>query len=352
MAKPRVTATADELRRAAREIFVAAGTSEEDARQMADAFVWANLRGIDSHGIAKVPRYLELFEKGEANPRPTVRVERTRPAAITVDADQAPGPVALSGAMAAAIELAGETGVAIASVRGTVHTGAIGYYTTLAAQAGMVGIGIVAGVPNMGYEGARGPAVATSPLSIALPAGEEPAFLLDMATAAIALGKIAQYRLRGEELPAGVAVSAEGEPTTDPNVAKIPQPVGGAKGSGMSLAFELLASGLAGNPIVSEYHGDSPDGKRHRQNALLIAIDVSAFLPLERYREIVDETLRTIGALPPAGEGPVLYPGARGAATLAKREHDGVAVPEPLWEQIAAAAERLGVDPPVGKKVG
>jgi LDH2 family malate/lactate/ureidoglycolate dehydrogenase len=346
MAKPRVRVPVDELRTLVTETFVAAGMSPEHAASTAEPFIWANLRGIDSHGVSRVPRYLELFASGESNPAPKIEVHRPRPAALIVDADRAPGPLALTEAMRAAIAAARETGVAWATVRATTLSGAIGYYTGLAAAAQMIGMGIVAGVPNMGYHGAKGVGVATSPLSIAIPAVRHADLILDMATAGIALGKIAQYRINGEELPAGMALTAEGEPTTDPSVAKIPLPVGGAKGSGMSLAFELVSSGLAGNPIVAPYHSGTPEGRRHRQNATLIAVDVSAFADPGEYATNVDDTIDAIKALPALEGAEILYPGERGAATYAERERDGVPLAPKSWEELAQAAAGLGVAVP------
>jgi len=346
MAKPRVRVAASDLRKLVTEMFVAAGMTAEQAATTAEPFVWANLRGVESHGVARVPRYLELFASGEANPAPRIEVRRPRPAALILDADRAPGPLALTLGMRAAIEAARETGVAWATVRATTLSGAIGYYTSLAGDAGMVGLGIVAGMPNMGYHGARGVAVATSPLSIAIPAARHPALILDMATAGIALGKIAQYRAEGEQLPAGMALSADGEPTTDPSVAKIPLPLGGAKGSGMSLAFELLASGLAGNPVVPAYHSGTPEGRRHRQNATLIAVDVSAFLDPGEYAATVDETIDAIKALPALDGAEILYPGERGAASYAERARDGVPLAPKSWEELSQAAAGLGLSVP------
>jgi LDH2 family malate/lactate/ureidoglycolate dehydrogenase len=339
----RVRVTAEALRSLATHILISAGLSADNAVSVAAAFIWANLRGIDSHGVSRLPRYLELFEQGEANAQPSIDVKHVRDAAILVDADRAPGPLALTIAMREAIRVARQTGVAWANVRGTVHTGAIGYYTSMAATDGFAGIGIVAGIPNMAYERARGVGVATSPLAVALPASRHPDFILDMATASIALGKIAQYKARGELLPHGVAVTAEGVPTVDPADAKIPLPVGGAKGSGMSLAFELLASGLSGNPIVSEFHAGK---KRHRQNATLIAVDVSAFLPLDAFRGIVDDTIDAVSGLPRSGDAPVLVPGARGAATYEERMRDGVPLPAKIWDEITEVAQTRGVAVP------
>jgi LDH2 family malate/lactate/ureidoglycolate dehydrogenase len=346
MPAPRVRILADDLRTLATATLSAAGLSDEHAATVADCFVWANLRGVDSHGISRLARYVELFEKGEAAVAPQMRTVRVRDAALLIHADRAPGPVALTHAMREAVALARRTGVAWVTVAETVHTGAIGYYTSWAASEGMAAIGIVAGVPNMGYEGARGAAVATSPLSIALPAAEHPDFVLDMATATIALGKIAQYKARGEQLPEGAATTAEGEPTIDPAEAKIPLPVGGAKGSGMSLAFELLTGALAGAPIVPGYHDGSAGGRRHRQNATLIAVDIAAFLPVAEFSAIVDQTIDAITGLAPSGAAAVTVPGQRAAATAAERARDGIPLAPKVWSGVVEVAQKLGVDVP------
>jgi ureidoglycolate dehydrogenase (NAD+) len=335
MPPERITVPAPQLEKLVTGIYVAHGLRADDAATLARVLVWANLRGVDSHGVSRALRYVELCEKGEANRTPEIAVSHPRPAVLAVEADRAPGPVALEAAMRAAIETARETGVAWAGVRATTLTGAIGYYTSLAAEAGMIGIGIVAGMPNMAYEGAKGAAVATSPLSIAVPSAKHPTVLLDMATAVIALGKIRQYKNRGEQLPEGVAATKEGEPTTDPELAAVPLPLGGAKGSGMSLAFELLTSVLTGNAIVSGFHSGD---KRHRQNAALVALDVEAFTPLDAFRSAVDATLDTLKGL---GED-VRFPGERGAAVEAERRANGIPVPKKLWETLQAEAEQVG----------
>jgi LDH2 family malate/lactate/ureidoglycolate dehydrogenase len=327
-------------------IFRANDVSDEHARTVADVLVWANVRGIDSHGVSRVPRYLELFEKGQAKARPEMVTERPAAAVVTVDADGAPGPVALDHAMRQAIEVARETGVAWAGVRGTVHTGAVGYYASQAAEAGMIGIGLVAGVPNMAYTGTSVAGVATSPLTIAVPAGRHPTALLDMATATIALGKIAQYKINGLPLPEGAALTKAGEPTTDPAEAAIPTPMAGAKGAGMSLMFELLTSVLLNNPIVSEFHGGTTEGRRHRQNAALIAVDVEAFGPRQRFLDAVDDTLDAVLGLPSADDSPVAYPGQRSAATEEERTARGVPVAGKTWQALVEAAERYGLPLP------
>ncbi|WP_394326776.1 Ldh family oxidoreductase, partial [Thermobifida halotolerans] len=231
-----------------------------------------------------------------------------------------------------------------AAARRTVHTGAIGYYTSKIAEEGLVGIAFVAGMPNMGYTGVKGAAVATSPLSIAVPTRERPPVLLDMATATIALGKIAQYRNSGKPLPEGAAATADGVPTTDPGLAKMPLPLGGAKGAGMSLLFEMLTSVLVQAPILASFHGDDPEGRVHRQNALIIALDPAAFGDADGYAETVAQTLDALKGLPRADEATeISYPGERSAATAAERSREGIPVAGKVWKELAAAAERTGV---------
>ena len=251
-------------------------------------------------------------------------------------------------AVTEAVSGARECGIGWASVRGTVHTGAIGYYTSRAAGAGMAAVGVVAGIPNMAYEGARGAAVATSPLSVAVPAGRHEVVLLDMATAVMALGRIAQLKAAGTALPPGVAVTADGEPTTDPALAAVPVPVGGAKGSGMSLVFEMLASGLVANPIVPAFHSGTKEGRRHRQNGFILAIDVSAFLPADEFtRDDRRHRGRHQVAAPRRGT-------ERGAGARRARPPQRARPPAPagiplgpkVWRGLTELAEPLGVAVP------
>ncbi|WP_328476638.1 Ldh family oxidoreductase [Actinoplanes sp. NBC_00393] len=347
MPPQKVLVPADELRAFTTALFTAAGVTPEHAATISDVLTWASLRGVDSHGASRVPRYLELLDSGEANRDPSPAFSSTSPAVAVLDADRAPGPVALTAAADEAISRARASGIGAVGVRRTVHTGAIGYYTSRIADAGLVGIAFVAGMPNMAYPGVKGAAVATSPLSIAVPAAGQPPALLDMATAGIALGKIAQFRNAGKQLPEGTAATADGTPTTDPNLAKMPLPLGGVKGAGMSLVFELLTSVLVGAPIFSSFHGDDPQGRVHRQNALILALDPAAFGNADEFGPAVASTLDTLKGLTPAEEGTeIRYPGEGSAAVAGRRAADGVPVAAKVWGELQVAAEKLGVPAP------
>lgn len=336
-----------------RELLERRGVAAEHAAAIAEVSVWASTRGIDSHGIVRVPRYLEMFDSGAANLRPELRIRPTAPAVEVVDADWAPGPVALRAAADAAVRTAREAGAATVAVRHTVLSGAIGYYTNRIAESGFVGICVVAGMPTMAYTGARGPAVATSPLSIAVPSRRHPTVLLDMATATIALGRIAEHRASGTRLPEGSAATEDGTPTVDPEEAAMALPLGGAKGSGMSLAFELITGVLVGAPILSELHGGVPGGRPHRQNALVMALDPAAFGDAGTFPERVDATTEALKGLPVAdGAGGIFLPGERSSAVAAERLERGVPVSHDVWAQLVEAATALGVEVPTGSAQG
>lgn len=345
MSKPeKIRVSADALRDMVRTMFEKLGSSSGDALTVANVLVWANLRGVDSHGVSRIPRYVEMFESGEAKARPTMLVSYPRPAVVVIDADSAPGPVAMQRAASEVIAVGRRTGVAWAAVRGTVHTGAIGYYVSEVVDAGMIGIGLVAGVPNMAYAGSNVAGVATSPIAIAVPSERHGTVLLDMATAIIALGKIAQFRQSATPLEPGMALTATGEPTIDPAKAEIPMPVGGPKGAGLSLMIEFLSGVLVGNPIVAEFHSGTPEGQRHRQNGTIIAVDIAAFGDALKFRTGVDAALDAIKALPRAGGiKEIRYPGERGSLTFVERSSRGIPLAPGPWQKLCKDAQKLGV---------
>ena len=332
----------ERLRALVGEIFTRAGMAEDNARIVADVLVWADLRGMGSHGVMRVPRYVDFMRRGDLNGQPRITTAESG-ATISVDADRAAGPVAMVRATELAVAKASDSGIALALVRSTTHTGANGYYTQMGARSGMATIAVSASTPNMAYHGARAAGVSTAPLSIAVPADEEP-LALDMGCGVISIGKLAQARRKGGSIPAGSALDARGEPTTDPQAASIPLPLGGPKGSGLALMIECLASLLAGNPILAEALEGTAKGKRHYQNALIIAIDVARFVPLDTFRQEAKRLVRAIKALPAQPGGEILLPGERGHRN-AKRATEVKLAPSVL-EELRTLAKSLGVEVP------
>jgi LDH2 family malate/lactate/ureidoglycolate dehydrogenase len=337
----------DALRAFAREIFMRANMPPDHAETVADILVWANLRGVDGHGVLRLPRYLYLIGLGLMNPRPEMREIHETPASVVIEADRALGPVALGLGMARAIDKARTAGLGLGLVRNTTHGGAVGYFVQQAVRENMVGIVTTTSLPNMAYHGARAPGVATSPLAIGVPGGNHAPLVLDMATAVASFGKLAQARHAGATLPEGWALTGDGEPTTDPNQAAIPMPLGGPKGAGLALMFECITSLLVGNPLVEAELTGAEGERRHNQNGFMLAIDIAAFIDVETYGASLDRMVDLIKALPKAPDtDEILVPGERGDRVLEERSRSGIPLAPGTWRALGESAASLGVDMP------
>jgi LDH2 family malate/lactate/ureidoglycolate dehydrogenase len=322
-----------------------------DARVVADALVWADLRGMQSHGVLRMPTYVRRITSGEVVPRPNITVDRRRSAVAVVHADRAVGQVAFDRAATVAVEMARDAGIGWVSIVDSAHAGAIGYFSQRIAREGMAAIVVAASRPTMAYFGSRRAGVSTSPLAMAVPAGDGRVLGVDMATAAVSRGRIKLHRLNGEPLAEGWAIDENGHPTTDPERASIPQPLGGPKGAGMSLLFECLANVMGGSPIIQPSLTGRLD--RHVQGGFVCAIDIEAFRDLGGFADDVIDLVETIKALPPAdGVDEVLLPGERGDRVAAEQQRSGVSLQDATWTQLIELARELDVVVPTSGAIG
>lgn len=327
--------------------FISKGMRAEDAKVIADALIWANLRGHDSHGVVRLPRYIGLIASGEMDPtaRPVFALDT--PTRFVLDGKRCAGPIAMMQAIAAASERAKTGGLCVGLVRETTHTGAIGRYAEWIAERGLIALIAVAGIPLMAYHGARVRSVSTSPLAIGVPTGRGP-LVLDMATSVAALGRLVQARAAADAIPDGWAIAEDGTPTTDPKAAAIPLPLGGPKGAGLSLMFEFMAGLLSGAPVLAPALG--PQRRtRHTQNAFILALDVAGFRPPAEFAADADALIDVIKGLPPrAGFAEILLPGERGGRTQAVRRASGTPIAPSTWEALDRLAMELGIElPPI-----
>ena len=339
------TLHADDLRRFATELLHKGGFAEADASQMADLLIWANLRGIDSHGVLRIPRYLEMLSLGLVNANHSI-VDAHRFGAICVlDADKAPGAVAMNRAVAEASAIAGKIGLGWCSVRRTSHAGAIGYFVEQLAKRGLIGIAMTASKPLMTYYGAKGEALSSNPLAIGVPqSGGGAPIILDMSTAAVALGKIMAAKDANRAIPIGWGVDADGADTTDPHQVEAVLPMAGAKGSGLSLMIEVLCSILAGNPSIAPA---LTGGKGGGFNGLILAIDPRGFGNQDAILNDVCALADSIHQLDPAPDfDRVRLPGERGFETAHSRKADGVPVAAGTLKRLLESASALGVTAP------
>jgi ureidoglycolate dehydrogenase (NAD+) len=323
----------------------AGGFSDTQAAQTAELLVWANLRAVDSHGVLRIPRYVEMVQLRLINPAAELREVFSKGAIVVVEADRSPGAFAMNYAVQAAVDRAGVHGIGWCAVRGITHAGAIGYYAEKAAKRGRVAIVMTASKPLMIYHGSKAEGVSTNPISIAAPLlHRDRVLLFDMSTAAVPLGKIMAARDTGKPIPPGWGVDKDGVESTDPAKVKSVMPMAGAKGSGLSLMIEVLASVLAGNPLIATAlaGGGDPGG-----NGLVIALDPEAFGPSTDFATGVRELSETIKGLPPAaGVASVLLPGERGYDEAQRRMQSGIPIPKGTVANLLKLASRLQVSPP------
>ena len=341
-----VNVDSGELSRTIASILSAGDMAGTDALTVADALVWAELRGVSSHGLAWLPRYLAMMERGEIDPRARLVVMRHSAAHFVLEAHRAAGAVAMMEAVRLAATCTQSSAVAIGGVRDMTHCGAIGQYAAALSAHGCAAIVAVAGPPLMAYHGARVASVSTSPLAIAVPRAHGDPLLLDMATSVVPFSRLREYRALGRSLPEGAAIDALGVATTNPQHAAVSLPIAGAKGAGLALMIEILASVLLDCPIVSEFLDDAGD-HHHRQNALVIALQIDAFGPRERFVDAVETLVARMHALPrAAGFDEIRMPGERGARSAVDLERSGIPIPVQLWTEVAAIAAKRGVTMP------
>ena len=328
-------------------VFEGLGMPEADAAMEAEVLVWANLRGIDSHGVQRVGEYAARVDQGVMNPRPDIRIEKETAAILRVEADFAFGPVVTIPTMEQAIAKAREVGIGWALIRNTTHQGALGYYAQMAARAGMVGIVSVCNPPNMAPPGAKAAGTHNSPIAVAAPGKDGKAISLDMATSVAAGGKLEGARDQGVPIPEEWALDVEGHPTTDPHQAKFLRPAGGYKGYGLALIFECLSSLMVGNPLLSAAIRGNHPPKPGTQNSFLGAIDISHFTDLDEYRADIDELAETMNGLPTVdGAKSVLVPGQPEEKIHAERVREGIPLPPGTEAKLIAAADRFGLELP------
>lgn len=333
------------LRELSAGILARGGFSAADADKTADLLVWANARGVDSHGVMRIPRYIEMVEQGLINPRGKPHIESCFGATAILEGENAPGAVGMGLAMGKAIEVAGTFGIGWCSARNITHAGAVGYFAEVAARADCIGIVMTASKPLMSYAGAKAEGVSTNPLAIAAPnpKGGHP-MVLDMSTSAAALGKIMAAKHAGKPIPVGWGVDANGADTTDPRAVKFLLPMAGAKGSGLSLMIEVLSSLLVANPlIVRALAGDS----KGSFNGLAMALSIKAFGSVDDFHRDMGELGKAIKALPKAdGVADILLPGERGYRATAAAEANGIALEAATAASLVKLARAHGVPVP------
>ena len=347
-----IVVSAGGLRDFAAGVLAACGVPEGDAATAAGLLVEADLRGVHSHGVLGLLVYVRRLRAGGIAPRASVTVAADRGAALLLDGGNGLGQVVGAAAMGRAIARARETGAALVGVRNSNHLGMNGAYAMMALPHDMIGFVTNAGSGNLlAPWGGVDRLLGTNPIALAVPAGEEPPPVLDMAMSQVSKGKITLAAARSEvTIPAGWALNRRGEPTTDTREAMegLLVPIGGYKGAGLSFMTGLLAGvwvgGLFGHE-ARELFG--PPEIPQRTGHLMAAARVDAFMETAEFKRRVDAAIREMrGSARAAGVEAILAPGERGHRLAAQRRAEGIPLDAEVCRKLQAVADEAGLREP------
>lgn len=340
------TVDAEKLERLVRDIFAAHGLPAEDAAWVATLLVRANLRGHDSHGVIRVPHYVERVKIGEMNPRPSIAIRSETPTLAMVDGDLGFGQVVARRGIAIAVDKAKAQGLSAVTLVRTNHIGRLADIAEQAAMEGLIGL-VWANVPtalNVAPWGGAARRLGTNPHAVAVPGpGGTVAMSLDFATSVWAEGKLKVKFARGERVPPGIMLNAGGRPSTDPAeyYATPPGallPAGEHKGYGLALAIEILGGILSGSGPAR------PDKGPVHNGTLIMCLDVARFIPLETFHAEVAQLFAFVRSAPLAeGAKEILVPGEPEERMARERRARGIPVEDETWSRLEAIARDVGV---------
>ena len=339
----------EKLTRFVSRSFEKLGVPAGDAEIAANVLVASDLRGVDTHGVIRFnPHawYIKWLREGVMTAKPNIRVIKENASTALLDADNGMGFVAGHRAMELAIKKARESGVGIVTVRNSRHYGMSAYYSMLALPHDMIGIAMTNAsrqvVPTFGREARFG----TNPISFAIPAQHEQAFVLDMATTTAAAGKLELAIRLGKPVPTGWALNEKAEPTTDPKVAQQARrllPLGGSresgshKGYGLGILVEILCGVLTGT-LTALNPNQEPRGH------FFGAIDPSAFRPAAEFKADMDRLIHELKSTPPVeGESRVYVAGEIEFETAEERSERGIPLHSSVLNGLRDVAAQLGV---------
>ncbi|USG68417.1 Ldh family oxidoreductase [Brevibacillus ruminantium] len=329
------------LERLATEMLIRAGVSPRHAETVARSLVHADLRAIHSHGMARLAVYLKRVEQGLIDLDQEPSIHKQAGATAIVNGKNHLGAVVGEAALQTALELAEQYGIGVVGVAASNHFGACSYYAEQAVEKGYILILMSNAPKSMAPTGGVRPFFGSNPIAAGIPTGVEPPFLLDMATAVAARGKIALAAQKGEAIPQGWAIDERGRDTTDPVQALRGAllPIAGAKGYGLSMLVDILCGLLTGagyGPDVhSLYENDFfPQNVGH----LFLTLRIENFMPLALFQQQMDTYIRQIKAEPKMeGQDEILIPGEKEWRTAAERRTNGI----PLPDEIALELETI-----------
>lgn len=330
--------------------FEAAGISKAEAKTIAELMVRADVQGSEGHGVFRLPQYIRRIKGGAVNLKPKIRMAREAAGMGLVDGDNGMGHLVMRYATEKAIEKAKGAGVAWVGVRMSNHAGPASLYASMPLEHDMVGLYLAVGNANhLPPWGGLDMLLSTNPIAVAVPGGEEPGIVLDMATTVAAYGKVKTKAQRGEMMPEGWMMDRAGRPLTDPRRASegFLLPIGGYKGYGLALVIGILAGTLNGAAMgkdVVDFNAD--DTSVTNTGHVIVAINIEAFQPVADFKRQMDTLIRDIrGSKRLPGVDRIRLPGEGSHAARAERAKNGIPLPAPLLASLNELAAQLKISP-------
>ena len=346
MADPRIPVA--QVRRFLATALERIGLPAEDAGTVAQLMTEAEVQGSDGHGVIRLVPYARRIRAGGINLRPRIRVVKEKAAMALVDGDNGMGHLVMKKAAEIAIAKARQCGIAWVGTRLSNHAGPASLYARMALAHDMLGLYFAVGNANhLPPWGGLDMLLSTNPIAAAVPAGDEPPIVLDMATTVAAYGKVKAKAQRGEPMPVGWMIDRNGQPLTDPKRAEegFLMPIGGYKGYGLALVVGLLAGTLNGAAMGSEVIDFNHDDTTVTNTGqAIVAIDPDAFGELDAFKARVDKLVREMRAserMP--GVERIWLPGEQSHAKRIANERDGLALPAALRAQLDTFARDIGI---------
>ncbi len=346
MSEQRTRVPAHELTQACQRLLQKVRVPADQAGQISAIVVEADLRGIESHGVLRMPAYIHRVQAGTMTATTEVRILRERGASVLMDAQHGFGQIAGVRAMSEAITRAGQYGISFVGVRNAGHFGIAAYYAMMALPHKMIGVVSANAAPSMAAWGGKIPMLGSNPICVAIPTGGDVDIVLDMASSVVARGKIRLAASKGEPIPLGWALDTQGLPTQDPAAAMKGTllPIGGPKGYGLALVVDILAGVLTGSDFGPHIPSVHDSGSSVSAGFAVQALDIAAFTDPRDFERDVQSLIAEIHNSPRASTCERIYlPGEIEWLNKQERLEHGIPVPESLLHELGQVAEELGV---------
>lgn len=344
------------LREFTHEVFIRMGCSLEHAAKASEVLLSADLRGIDSHGVARLSGYVRLWEAGRINPKPNIRIVHETPSTAVVDGDAGLGLVVAPFAMEVAMRKAEQVGTGWVSVKHSNHFGIAGYHAMMALEKDMIGMAMTNASPLVAPTFAKERMLGTNPIAVAIPANKQPAFVADFATTTAANGKLEMLQRKSQEAPYGWIQDKDGHPSTNPHELKdggALLPLGGDRDHGSHKGYclgaivDIFSAVLSGAnygpwapPFVS-FLPMPPDPVGEGLGHFFGAMRVDAFRPADEFKSHMDTWISRFRSATPVEGKQVLIPGDPEREMYAERLQQGIPLLEPVIKDLKETAAKL-----------